>query len=147
MWRWRHEAASKKTRSWYTTIAILAVGGAVASIIAGNVLFGFLIIIGSFTIMLAGSRPESDKAYALSDVGIHIDERVIPWSSVERFCINEVEHPHRLIVDTKTMMGTVGIPLVDIDFRAVRTEFRNNNIEEVEEIDSLIEWITEKIGL
>ncbi len=97
--------------------------------------------------MLAGSRPASDKTYALSDAGVHIDDRIVPWASVERFCINENTSPYRLTIDTKTLWGTTFIPLVDIDHRAVRTEFKNNNVDEVEEIDALIETIVEKLGL
>ncbi len=147
MWQSHQEAASKKTKNWYVTIGIVAGGVALASFIVGNILFGFLILIGGFTVMLAGSRPAGEKKYGLSDSGVHLDERIIPWASVELFSINDRASPYRLTIKTKTLLGTTVIPLIDIDHRAVRTEFKNNNIEEVDDIDSFTEMLVEKLGL
>lgn len=147
IWTVRHDAAEKKSKNWYITIGIVTAGATLASFIVGNILFGFLLLIGGFAIMLAGSRPAVDRTYALSDGGLHIDERVIPWASIERFCLKENSVPPQLVVATKTLLGTTHIPLINIDYRAVRTEFKNNNVDEEDELDSLIETITEKLGL
>ena len=128
-------------------IAVLALGGAAASFIIGNILFGLLILLGAFALMLAGSaRHNPEHTYALSEKGLHIDQRVIVWDKIEQFAIREGE-PNQLVVDTKTLPGIITIPLITVDYRAVRTELKNNNVEETDILVSPIESIVRALGL
>jgi len=147
VWHAAEGATVRKSRNWYIAIGVIAVGGAVASFIAGDVLFSLLILLGAFALMLAGApRPESKRAFAISERGFHIDSQLVPWERASAFCIREGE-PMVLVVETGSILGTVSIPLTSIDFRAVRTEFKNHNVEEVEALGSLSASIARSLGL
>ncbi len=137
---------SKKSKNWYITLAVVGVGGSLASFIVGNILFGLLLLIGIFAIALAGSRPELSHAYGLSEKGVHIDKQIIPWDKIQEFSLKEGE-PYLLNIDTNTSVGNTTIPLYDIDFRAVRTEFKNHDVDESDHVETIIENITRLIGL
>lgn len=147
VWRVRENGTNKKSKNWYITIGIVAAGGALASFIAGDVLFSLLILLGAFAIMLAGTaRPENDRVFALSERGLHVDARLVPWERINQFTIRDSDIPV-LVVETGSILGTISIPLTGIDFRAVRTEFKNHNIEETEILSSLSETIARALGL
>lgn len=147
VWRAHEEGTQEKSRGWYVTIGVLAVGAAGASFIVGNILFGFLVLLGAFTLMLAGTRRDGvEHVYRLSEKGLHIDAQLIPWDRVQHFFIKDTEPP-TLLVDTKTLLGITSIPLTGIDFRAVRTEFKNRNIDEQELATSVINDFCRTIGL
>ena len=91
VWRAQKNAGTKKTSNWYWVVGILVAGGAFASFISGNFLFGVLLLIGGFAIMLAGSQPAIENAYAISDKGLHINTQVVGWDSIQLFAISENE--------------------------------------------------------
>lgn len=143
----REAASPRKGRAWYTAIVVVAAGGALAAFIVGNILFGLLILLGAFALMLAGSaRSEIEHTYGLSDKGFHAGTKLVTWSNIREFSIKEGAPPC-LVVDTATMLGMLTIPLVGIDYRAVRTEFKNNNINEADVLVSPIESICKVLGL
>jgi len=147
VWRATDEATTQKSRNWYIAIGVIAVGAAIASFIAGDVLFSLLILLGAFALMLAGTpRPKQERVFAISERGLHIDARLVPWERISAFSIRE-EEPMMLIVATGSILGTVSIPLLGIDFRAVRTEFKNHNVEEVEALGSFSESIARSLGV
>lgn len=146
LWRAHEHGSSPKNRTWYIVIAVVTLGASLASFIVGNILFALLIIVGAGTIMLAANRPDVEHTYALSEQGVHIDTQLVAWERVQQFAIREGAPPV-LVVDTKTLLGTVSIPLSSIDHRAVRTEFKNHNIEEVDHIETIIENLTRALGL
>ncbi len=146
---WRaHEAGTReKSQAWYAAIAVLAVGAAGASFIVGNILFGFLVLLGAFTLMLAGTKRDStEHVYGLSERGLHLDAQLVSWDRIQHFYIKDTEPP-TLLVETKTLLGIMTIPLTGIDFRAVRTEFKNHNIDEKELAGSMIDGLCRSLGL
>jgi hypothetical protein len=145
-WEAHEPGAGDKESGWYWVVGIIAAGIAVASGIAGDYLFSVIAVIGGFAIMLAGSRPGVQRTYALSDRGIHIGHERIPFSNIKSFAIHD-EDPRRLVIGTASLMGTLSIPLGDADFRAVRTELKNRNIEEDDELDSVAERFAKVIGI
>ena len=145
-WRAANRPNERKTASWYWSIGVLAGGGALASLIVGNFLFAVLLVIGAFTIMIAGSQPPVEVAYAISDSGFHINTQIVPWESIVNFAITEDE-PYVLTVATNTLFGTMSIPLSSVDHRGVRTLFLNNNIEEADSLPTFTESVMRALGL
>lgn len=146
MWRARKNSSGKKTSSWYWTVGIVAIGIAIASFIVGNFLLGLLAIIGGFVIMLAGSQPGGQQACAVSNHGVHIGGTVIPFANIAQFAIEE-EEPKILKLRTKGLMGIISVSLDGVDFRAVRSELKNHNVDEADELNSFGERIAEMIGM
>jgi len=145
-WQTYEPGASKKSSSWYWTVAIVALGVSAASFIASNILLGVLAIISALAIMLAGSRPEVRQTCAISNTGLHIGSSAIPFTNISRFSIQEDE-PRRLTLETGGLTGTISLSLEGVDFRAVRSELKNRNIEEVDSLNSLGGTIAELIGM
>lgn len=145
-WQASDSGATKKTSAWYWSVGILGGGVAVASFIAGNVLFGLFAVLGSFAIMLAGSRPATKRIYEISDKGFRIGPDIIPFKNISRFAIRE-EEPRKVVLETTGLIGTVSVLLAETDFRTVRSELKNRNVEEVDSLDSLTEKIVEVVGM
>jgi hypothetical protein len=145
-WEARSRSTKDKDASWYWTVGILAVGVAVAAIISGNYLFSLIALLGGFAIMLAGSQGPAHHAYAVSERGIHIGTERIPYMNITSFSIKD-ETPPRLVLLTRGLMGTVSLPLGGADYRAIRTELKNRNIDEDDDLDSAAEKLARAIGI
>ncbi len=145
-WQAREYEFRPKERQWYWTIGIVAIGAAVAAFILRDYLFSLIAIIGGFAVMLIGSKKPSKHNYSLSEKGLSIGTHLIPYSLMTRFSIREDE-PRKLSVETKRLTGTVSAPLGDADYRQIRTELKNRNIEEVEVLDSFIDQVVGGMGL
>ncbi len=145
-WKAKEYDFRPKTITWYWTVGIVAVGLSVASIIVGNYLFAAVAILGGFTIMLVGSRRPIHQTYTLTEKGFRIGDQTISFSSIKSFSLFEDE-PRSLTLITSGIPGVATIPLVDTDYRRVRTELKNKNIEEVEATRSIVDHLSEKIGL
>lgn len=146
VWRTKESGTKRKDKSWYVAIAILSLGGAVASIIAANLLLAVLILFGGFAVMLAGSLPRVERRFALSERGVHLDAQIIEWKKVTGFAIREDNEPE-LVLRTEAFSGTVTLPLSGIDYRDVRTELKNRNVDEFDSLDTFTESITRALGL
>jgi hypothetical protein len=146
-WTTQKKGNSGKTSSWYWTVSIVAGGLAIASFIMGNILLGLLAIVGAFAIMLAGSTPVSEQKCSLSDAGVHIDNALIPYVNITQFAIQEDIEPKKVVLQTKGLMGIITLELEGVDFRAVRSELKNHNVDEVEELHSFGERLAEMIGM
>ena len=145
-WEVRGAGGSQKTSAWYWTVGIIALGAAAASIIVGNVLLGVLAVMGAFAVMLAGSLPQVNRTYALSETGFHLGNEVIPFGKIKRFALHEDE-PRTLTLDTTSLAGVTTIPLGSADFRRIRSELKNRNIDEVDTLGSVAEKIATSIGM
>lgn len=146
-WRTQKGKSGQKQGAWYWTVAIIAGGIAVASFIVGNLLLGLLAIIGAFAIMLAGSAPSTDQRCGLSNTGVHIEGTLIPYTNISQFAIKEDEEPKKLMLQTTGLTGITTLGLEGVDFRAVRSELKNHNIDEVDELHSFGEKVAEMIGM
>lgn len=136
----------RKDPSWYWAVGIIAAGVAVAAVIIGNYLLAVIAVVGGFAIMLAGSIPSIRQKYALSERGIYIGSIQIPYENVKKFRIIETE-PRVLMLETASIVGTASLPLGDADWRTIRMELKNRNIDEDDELDSFSEKIARAIGI
>ena len=145
--RWQAHESKKvaKTSNWYWVVGIVAVGVAVAAIILGDWLFGIIAIIGGFAVMVAGSLPPAHVTYGVSAKGIHRGREVIPYANIARFAVDEDRG--MLVIETSGLIGTTSIPLKDVDFRAIKTELKNHNVDEADEIHALNDKIAEMLGI
>lgn len=145
--RWEHKdpGPTKKSPDWYWTVGICAGGIAVASFIIGNFLFAVVALAAGFAIMLAGSRGGAHRTYALSDKGLHIGHEVIPYENMARFAIEA--DPPRLLIATTSLLGTIAVPLDNVDPRTIEMELKNHNIEAADRLHSLSDQVAKAIGM
>lgn len=142
-----HEYEHKpKGRTWYWVVGIVASGIAVAAIILQNYLFGLIALIGGFTVMLVGSMRPPRHTYTLTENGFMVGRDLIPYTKISRFAITE-EDPKHLTLETQTLIGAIKVPLDKTDFRAIRTELKNRNIQEEKKLDQMVDRVARWVGL
>lgn len=136
-----------KSPSWYWAVGIVAAGLAAAAFIVGDYLFGIIAIIGGFTVMLVGSAKPKRHTYRLTERGLMIGTRLVAYDEMQKFAVHLEDDPPTLEIETHTLAGTVSAPLGDADYRALQMELKNQNIEEVESLDSFVNKVARGIGL
>lgn len=146
--RWQaHEYEhTEKERQWYYAVGIVAGGLAIASLILQNYLFSVICVLGGFTVMLVGSAKPPKYTYSLTEKGFMVGKDLIPFEKMIRFAISEDE-PRHLTIESKTLVGVVKAPLEGADFRAIRMELKNHNIQEEDQLDTLVDRVAKTIGL
>jgi hypothetical protein len=145
-WQAQEYPHSTKERSWYWMVGIVAVGVAIAAIILQDYLFAVIAIIGGFTVMLVGSARPPRHTYSITENGFMVGRDLIPYDKIKRFAISE-EEPKHLTLETLTLIGIIKAPLGGTDFRAIRTEFKNRDIQEEDKLDQLVDRVARTIGL
>lgn len=146
-WQGREAEFTPKSKSWYWTVGILAGGAAIAAFIADNILFGIILILAGATTALVGSRHPAVHTFKISNRGIHIGDQVFRFENILRFAIEE-DHPKKLLFELKQgFVKIMTIPIGEVDYRTVRTELKNKNIEEVEHLNSAAARLSDWMGL
>jgi hypothetical protein len=98
----------EKTNDWYWVVGIIGLAGSVASILTKNVLFGVVILLGTVTLILFGSRPPRIIAYEVSVRGVRVDDTFFPYDALEVYSINEdLPDGPQLIVRPKHLFSTL----------------------------------------
>lgn len=145
-WHAKEGEYKPKSRSWYWSVGIIAVGCAIAAAIVSNYLFTLVALVGGFALMLVGSRRPQKIEYALYEKDIAIGKERIPYEKIRRFSLS-VNDPKILTLELKTLVGVATIQVAETDWRRIRTELKNRNIDEVDEIDGFVTKAAEWMGI
>jgi hypothetical protein len=145
-WQAREFDFRPKEREWFWIVCIIAAGVAVSAFVFGDYLFSVIAILGGFTVMLVGAGKPPRHTYSLTERGFMIGAHLIPYAQMTRFSITE-EEPRKLNIETRSFTGTVSAPLADADYRIIRTELKNRNIDEAEHLDKFIDSVARRMGL
>ena len=146
-WQTKEYDLKPKEREWYWTVGIIAVSSAIAAFILEDYLFSLIALAGGFAVMLVGSKKPSRHKYTFTERGLTMGvHNLIPYSDMKKFAIDEKD-PKKLSIETKRIIGTVSMPLAEADYRLIRTELKNRNIEEVETLDVFIDGVARRMGL
>ncbi len=146
-WKGQEPDITRKEQSWYWTVGIISGGVAIASVIVGNYLLALIAVLAGFTVMVAGSRRPQRFTYKLTSRGFMVGADLIPYESIRRFAIDDDASPKQLTLETNMLIGTITASLETVDHRAIRTELLNNNIEEVESLDTFFEKMARWMGM
>lgn len=136
-----------KTTDWYWAVAIVIIASAITSVIFSNILFGIVIVVGGFTLIVHAARKPVDHEIEISDAGITVGKYRFSYGNLESFWI---EHDgNRMLIKTKKMiMPHIIIPvdsLEDEEKEEIR-EFLRTKLTEHEQHEPLLEMIMEYIG-
>mgnify|MGYP003393782802 CR=1 FL=1 len=154
-WQGREYEFVQKSDSWYYTVGIISIGGAVAACIAGNILFGIIIILAGFTTALLASRKPMTHTFRITDRGISVGDQLFRYDNIKSFAMDDKHEPgsgsgdpDKLLFELKRgVVNIMTIPLGSVDHRKVRTELKNHNVEEVEHLNSLTARVADWIGV
>ena len=115
-----HEYEHKERSSdWFWAVGIISISIAIAAVIFGNIIFGILVLVGTFTLSLFVNRPPHTLRVIVDERGITRGRVHYPYNTLESFWI-DTDHPHKKIIlrSQKTFMPLIVVPLgdeVDID--------------------------------
>lgn len=150
-WKAKEFEFVPKTSTWYWSIGILSVGSAVAAFIVGNILFGIILLLAGGTVSLIGSRRPALHHFRITDRGIHVGDQIFKYDNISRFAMDDHLKegvPEKLHFELKQgIVKVITIPLEGADFRKVRTELKNRNIEETEDLDTLTARVADWMGI
>ncbi len=105
----------EKSTDWYWALGIITIAGSVTMIIFGNALFGVGIFLAGTVTALVSSRPPRMVQYSVGLRGVRINERLHPYSTLERFFLDE-DHPRnvQLLIESKDgLIPLMVIPVPD----------------------------------
>ncbi len=116
----------EKTSDWFWIVGIIAVAGAVASILLGNALFGIVIILASVTMMVYGNREPRVFVFEISNRGVRVENDLYRYDNLESFCLDEDAPlgPQLIVKPNKLFSQLIIVPVPE---------------DKVEEIEAILE--------
>ncbi len=148
-WEGREYDHNPKSADWYWALGIIAVAGAIASVLFGNYLLALLIVIAAAALALHGAKEPPLHRFRLVERGIiigedlHLFEQMISFSVLEDV---EGTLPPMLSVKTRSWLSPhLIIPLEGVDADAIYAYFLKN-VDEEEHQHSLIDLVAAWLG-
>ena len=133
-----------KSTDWFWIIWILAIGVFITAYLFNNLLFGIFILISAFSISLYASRRPNLLNFTISKKGILINEKLISFTSLESFWI---EDDKKIIFQArKRTTPYIIIPLNNSVNTEHLRDFLLKQLEEVEHTEPLTQKILERLG-
>jgi len=117
---------------WYWALGIIAISGALTSLLFSNILFALLILMAAVTLGLVASHPSQMVEFSVHDKGLDLGEETHLFRDMIGFWIEEDEQGATLMVDTpKILAPDVIVPIVDVDPEEIRNRFLAAEVPEV----------------
>ena len=137
----------EKNGDWFWALGIIAVAGAAAAFLLNNILFGILILIGSFVIAIYGSQRPKLIAFSITDRGIRVGRKLYPFQNLKSFWIEDrfEGRPVLLLQETGTFTPLISVPIENEAPEEIRL-FLLERLSEEEHDISLSERIMEMFG-
>ena len=132
----------EKTNDWFWWAGLLAIILLGFATWQGSFLFGILILISWFVIVLYAVRKPDEIDFALSENGILIDNKLYSWQSLKSFWIfHNPPFPTEVSFESKkTLMPYIRVPLGDKNLDEVKTLLKKH-LREVEQEESIIDHL------
>lgn len=145
-WVAKEHFKSEKNNDWYWSVGIITITATTLSFIFGNFIFGILILVGIFSLIVHASRENRDIPCEINDRGIVIDNVLYPFISLESFWIDSEEMPPKIILKSlKTFSPYIIVHIDEVDPEQVR-DILLNYIAETEHHESIFQKILERFG-
>jgi len=121
----------ERSRDWYWALGIIAIAGALISILFSNIMFALLIVVAAFTLALVATHPPHVAEFSLSERGLSIDGILYTYAEMRSFWIQDGERPVLFIDTPRFLTPDVIIPLNDIDLESLHS-FLSERVTEKE---------------
>src|SRR6185369_6904786 len=127
----------EKNNDWYWAVGIITITAATLAIIFNNIVFGILILVMAFALVVHAAKKPKIIHIEINDRGIVIDNTLYPFLTIESFWIDAHEFPPKILLKShKTFMTLVTIYIEEVDPEKVR-EIRLKYIVETEMIEPI----------
>jgi len=145
-WNAEEHIHIEKNNDWYWAVGIITITAAALAFIFNNVIFGILIIVGAFALVVHASKKPRNIHCEINDRGVVIDNILYPFLSLDSFWINAHHRPAKIIIKShKKFMPYINIYIDEVDPEEVR-DILLNYIAETEHHEPLSQKILESLG-
>jgi hypothetical protein len=137
---------TEKNNDWYWAVGIVTLTAVALCFIFGNVIFGILILVGVFALVIKASKTPAIMHVEINDRGIILDNVLYPFLTLESFWIDpHDEHRKILFKSTKMFMPFLTVHIEGVDPEEVR-DVLLNYIAETEHHEPISQKILERFG-
>lgn len=121
----------ERSADWYWALGIVTVSIVIISILLHNTLFGVVIVIAAFTILLLARTPPKPVDFEISDRGIRINQTLHRYNEIISFWVEDElsDRPMLLVDTTKWMAPNLIIPIEHIESALVRAYLQERATE------------------
>lgn len=151
VFRWsayEHEFIERDS-DWFWALGIIAVSGAIISILFRDVLFGIAILAAAVAFGILATTTPQLATFEISERGIRINGKLHRYHEIISFWVEDEHHDGRslLLIDTvKFMAPNFVIPIEGVDPHQVRV-FLKRHAKEVPMKEPIAHRIIEFVGL
>ncbi len=141
-WRALEHHHEEKSNDWFWAVGIVAVSIAVTAIIWGNLLFGILILVATFSLILHAVRQPKIHDIKIDGRGITIDSFHYPYKSIDSFYVNVHENPPVLLLKSQRFF----MPILVIRLDEIHPDDVHEYLKEMLYEDELREPLLQKVA-
>jgi len=129
-----------KSTDWYWWVGLVAIMLLGFAVWQGSFLFGVLVLVGWFTIILYAVRKPQIITFSINEKGVVIEKTFYPWHTLKSFWIfyNPPLLKELSLESQKTLMPYIKIPLGDTNPDQVK-EALDKYLPEEEQQESIID--------
>ncbi|HRH55355.1 MAG TPA: hypothetical protein PK609_00625 [Candidatus Paceibacterota bacterium] len=138
----------EKSGDWFWALGIIAVAGAVASVLFGNIILALVVLVAAGTLALSAMKRPRVHRFRITDEGVMIDENLYEYESILSFSVLEYIDPNLppalSLRTSKILAPHLIIPITDYDpleiyeFFAEHTEDGKHELSVVDRIIDLL---------
>jgi hypothetical protein len=140
----------EKGADWYWALGIIAIAGAVASVLFGNVILALLILVAAGVLALSTLKRPRVHRFRITDEGVMVDENLYEYESIVSFSVLEYldpKVPPALSLRTHKLLAPhLLIPIVGPDPLEVY-EFFAEHVEEGRHDASVVDRVIDLLRL
>ncbi len=136
----------EKNNDWYWAVGIITITAATLAFIFGNPIFGILILVSSFALVVHAAKQPKEIKCEINDRGIILNNILYPFLTLESFWIDAQDpQPKILLKSLKTFMPYIIVHIEEVDPEEVR-DILLNYIAETEHREPLSQKLLERFG-
>lgn len=146
---WKAFDRQEKERKvdWFWALAIVAITGAVLSFLFGNFLFGVFIVLATIILIFFITQKPQEISYEINNEGFVTNSKLIPYSLMAGFWIEEGEDMNKLLIETtQGLTPIIGALYEDKTLSQKIYSILIEHIEEKPLVEPISHQIFEKLG-
>ena len=149
-WQGKNYGPDERGSDWYWALGIVAVAAIIACILFSNIILALVIAAASVTLALQTMKRPRIHRFAVTDVGVVIDDNLYPYASMLHFSVLEYIDPAlppALSIKTKNLLAPhLLIPIVGPDPIDVY-EYISNHLDEGNHHESVMDRLVDLLRL
>lgn len=136
-----------KGRDWLWVVGIIITALSIAAFLNGNVLFGFIIILGGVLILFYGHTEPKQTTFAITDSGVRAGSTFFSYDRIEAWSIREEQDHLVLVLFTERLLGDETILPFPDDLEDDIRDTLEEYIPEEDRPKGLLDTISDYLGL